>query len=72
MSMIGLGCDKIFDSEVIANAVLQVGYRTLDTASRYGNEKEVGEAVAKVIERAQGQIKREDLFIITKVWMDEV
>ncbi len=45
MPMIGLGTDKIFDAEVIANAVTTVGYRMLDTASKYQNEESVGKAI---------------------------
>jgi len=42
-----------------------VGYRHIDTAYFYGNEAEVGAAVRKKI--AEGVIKREDIFITTKV-----
>ncbi len=44
---------------------LDIGYRHLDTAAHYGNEKENGEAL-----RASG-VKREDVFITTKVRQDE-
>ena len=44
---------------------LQLGYRHLDTAAHYGNEKENGEAL-----RASG-VKREDVFITTKVRQDD-
>jgi diketogulonate reductase-like aldo/keto reductase len=44
---------------------LDVGYRHLDTAAHYGNEKENGEAL-----RASG-VKREDVFITTKVRQDD-
>jgi diketogulonate reductase-like aldo/keto reductase len=47
-----------------------LGYRTIDTASRYGNEHIVGQAVKLAI--SDGRVKREDLYIITKVWIDEV
>jgi len=70
MPMIGLGTDKIFDVNIITKAITDIGYRTLDTASRYNNEDAVGKAVLKAIE--SGTVKREELFIITKVWMDEV
>lgn len=42
---------------------LNVGYRLIDTAQAYGNEEGVGNAVAK------SGIRREDLFITTKVWI---
>ncbi|CAG2179109.1 unnamed protein product [Oppiella nova] len=42
-----------------------VGYKHIDTASAYLNEKAVGQAVTEVI--AKGVLKREDLFITTKI-----
>jgi diketogulonate reductase-like aldo/keto reductase len=47
-------------------AALEAGFRALDTAERYGTEKEVGEAMEEVFKA--GQIKREDVFAITKLW----
>jgi diketogulonate reductase-like aldo/keto reductase len=47
-------------------AALEAGFRALDTAERYGTEKEVGEAIEEVLKA--GQIKREDVFVITKLW----
>ena len=44
---------------------LQTGYRLIDTAAAYGNEAEVGEAIA-----ASG-LDREDVFITTKLWNDD-
>ncbi|MCC6838645.1 MAG: aldo/keto reductase [Flavobacteriales bacterium] len=44
---------------------LQVGYRHVDTAAAYGNEREVGEGI-----RRSG-IAREDIFIETKVWVTD-
>lgn len=43
---------------------LNNGYRLLDSASVYGNEREVGEAMRRC------GLKREDLFIVTKLWDD--
>lgn len=68
--LIGLGTGSIFDSDVLANAVIEAGYRLLDTASRYQNEKHVGEAVKKIISRSD--LRREDLFITTKLSEDDV
>src|SRR5579863_6475809 len=47
-------------------AALEAGFRALDTAERYGTENEVGEAMEEVFKEAQ--IKREDVFVITKLW----
>ena len=43
---------------------ISVGYRSIDTAQSYFNEKEVGEAIAEC------GIPREELFITTKVWIE--
>jgi diketogulonate reductase-like aldo/keto reductase len=47
-------------------AALEAGFRLLDTAERYRTEKEVGEAMQEVFQK--GKIKREDVFVITKLW----
>src|SRR3954470_7753013 len=47
-------------------AALEAGFRGIDTAERYQTEKEVGEAMAEVFEA--GTIKREDVFVATKLW----
>ena len=41
---------------------LEVGFRHIDTADKYGNHHEVGEAIKSSL------LKREDLFITTKIW----
>ncbi|XP_066248969.1 aldo-keto reductase family 1 member B1-like [Euwallacea similis] len=45
---------------------IKEGYRLIDAAWLYGNEKEVGKGVREAIE--EGLVKREDLFITTKLW----
>lgn len=45
---------------------IDVGYRHIDTAYRYEVEKEVGRAIRGKI--ADGVVKREDIFVVTKVW----
>lgn len=60
-----------YDSQTIAKAVqsaIIMGYRHIDCASVYGNEKEVGQAISDLI--AGGIVKREDLWITSKVWND--
>ena len=49
--------------EAVTEAV-RTGYRLIDTAAAYGNEAEVGEAVAR------SELPREDLFVTTKLWND--
>lgn len=54
---------------VVAEGVyhaLKVGYRLLDCAYCYGNEAEVGQGLARAIK--EGIVKREDVFVVTKVW----
>jgi diketogulonate reductase-like aldo/keto reductase len=47
-------------------AALEAGFRVIDTAERYRTEKQVGEAMQEVFK--EGKIKREDVFVITKLW----
>jgi len=47
-------------------AALEAGFRAIDTAERYRTEREVGEAMKEVF--AAGQIQREEVFVITKLW----
>ena len=47
-------------------AALEAGFRLLDTAERYRTEKEVGQAIQDVLKG--GTIKRQDVFVITKLW----
>ena len=63
------GSDK-FSGETVAQAVkeaIAVGYRHIDCASVYRNEHQIGVALREVME---GGIKREDLWITSKVWND--
>ena len=62
---LGLGVYQSPPGEITLRAVkyaLKIGYRQIDTAELYGNEKDVGRAL-----RESG-IRREDVFITTKVW----
>ena len=47
-------------------AALEAGFRQLDTSERYRTEKEVGEAMQEVFK--VGKIKRDDVFVATKLW----
>jgi diketogulonate reductase-like aldo/keto reductase len=65
MPWLGFGVFKIEDGPEVENAVLwalEAGYRSIDTASIYGNERGVGRAIK------QSGISRESIFITTKVW----
>lgn len=71
MPQIGLGTFNDESSkleEVVKSAILEHGYRHIDTASLYGNEEQIGNALEHVF--AQG-VKREDIFITTKIWQAE-
>jgi len=68
MPVVGLGTWKA-PAGVTAEAVetaIRAGYRSIDTANDYNNEPEIGEAIKKCI--AEGLVKREDLFIQSKLW----
>ncbi len=68
MPMHGLGVFQTKDGDEVRNAVtwaIEDGYRLIDTAAIYKNEKGVGEAVA-----ASG-VAREDIFVTTKLWNTE-
>ncbi len=62
----GLGTFRL-QGQVVIDSVrngLELGYRAIDTAEIYGNEAEIGEAVA-----ASG-VRRDELFLTTKIWVD--
>lgn len=65
---IGFGTWQTPDGDVAINSVkhaINAGYRHIDTAAIYGNEKSVGRAIL------ESPIKREKLFITTKLWNSE-
>lgn len=68
MPLVGLGCWKI-PTDICAQQIydaIKLGYRLFDGACDYGNEKEVGEGINRAI--SEGIVKREDLFVISKLW----
>ncbi|AZH27172.1 aldo/keto reductase [Haloplanus aerogenes] len=69
MPSLGIGTWQNTDPEACANAVataLEMGYRHVDTAQAYDNEASVGEGLARA------DVPREDVFLATKVWIDEL
>ena len=68
MPWLGFGVFKMKDNSEVTPAVrlaLEAGYRSIDTASIYGNERGVGRAI-----RESG-IPRNKIFLTTKVWNDD-
>ncbi len=64
---LGLGTWQLTGDEcvdAVADA-LDIGYRHIDTARAYGNEREVGAGVKR------SSVAREDVFLTTKIWMDD-
>lgn len=68
MPVIGLGTYESTsgDAERAVKDAIDAGYRHIDTAFLYGNEVEVGNAIREKID--EGVIKREDIFVTTKLW----
>jgi methylglyoxal/glyoxal reductase len=65
MPWLGFGVFRIPDGDEVVQAVrtaLDIGYRSIDTASIYGNERGVGKAIK------ESGIRREEIFVTTKVW----
>lgn len=65
MPLLGLGTSRISDPKLAVETAIDVGYRLIDTARFYKNEKQIGEAIRNKIR--QGVVKREDIFVVTKV-----
>lgn len=68
MPAVGFGVFRITDETECEEAVLkaiQAGYRHIDTASAYGNERAVGKAIKR------SNVSREELFITTKLWISD-
>lgn len=65
---LGLGTFRLKDQQVIDSVRngLDLGYRHIDTAQIYGNEAEVGQAMA------DSGVARDDLFVTTKIWTENL
>jgi len=66
MPQLGYGVWRVTNEEAASTVgeAIKAGYRSIDTASIYGNEEGVGEAIAAA------PVSRDELFITTKVWND--
>jgi len=64
----GLGTFRLKEQQVIDSVTngLELGYRHIDTAQIYGNEAEVGKALATA------NVARQELFVTTKIWTDNL
>ena len=72
MPMLGFGVLQIKDPAKCRRCVreaLEAGYRMFDTAAAYENEEAVGAALKEAME--EGMVKREELFVITKLWLKD-
>jgi 2,5-diketo-D-gluconate reductase B len=69
---IGLGTMTLKEQVCIdaVKSALKLGYRHLDTAERYGNEEWVGEGLHRGL--AETGLKREEVFVTTKVYWDKL
>lgn len=67
----GLGTFRSTDSVQLKTAIktaISVGYRHFDCAWLYANEDVIGKALAESIAESNGALKREDFFLVSKVW----
>lgn len=64
---LGIGTWELTDGDAYdsVRTALDVGYRHVDTAQAYGNEADVGRAIA------DSDVDRDELFVTTKVWMEQ-
>ena len=72
MPMLGFGVLQIKDPakcRLCVREALEAGYRMFDTAAAYENEEAVGAALKEAME--EGMVKREELFVITKLWLKD-
>ena len=68
MPLLGFGVFQIIDHNLCKQSVLtalKTGYRLIDTAACYGNERAVGEAIS------ESGIPRNEIFVVSKVWIQD-
>ena len=56
------------DARRMVHEALRIGYRHIDTAWIYKNEKAVGDGIADAV--AEGIVAREEIFVTTKIWVE--
>ncbi|MFC8596873.1 aldo/keto reductase [Isoptericola sp. NPDC057191] len=68
MPQLGFGVFQVPDADTTAavSTALESGYRSIDTAAVYGNERGVGRALA------ESGVARDELFVTTKLWVDRL
>ncbi|WP_158629895.1 aldo/keto reductase [Cohnella sp. AR92] len=73
MPRLGIGVFQVEEGQDLVNALkaaVRHGYRSIDTAAIYQNEASVGQAIREAL--AESGLKREDLFITSKVWNSDL
>jgi alcohol dehydrogenase (NADP+) len=67
---LGLGtwCLPLEQTATTVRTALELGYRHIDAAASYGNEAQIGTALREAL--AEGKVRREDLWITSKLWND--
>eukprot|EP00899_Mesostigma_viride_P019835 jgi/Mesvir1/27853/Mv07523-RA.2 len=71
MPLVGLGTYQIPEDrldDAVRTAILEAGYRHIDCAAVYGNEAHVGKVLAACLSQKQKPLRREELFIVSKLW----
>mmetsp|Transcript_7095 Transcript_7095/g.11951 ORF Transcript_7095/g.11951 Transcript_7095/m.11951 type:complete len:597 (-) Transcript_7095:312-2102(-) len=69
MPSVGFGCWKVPKDQMadtIYSAITKSGYRCIDEACDYGNEKECGDGIKRAID--EGLVERKDLWVTSKLW----
>ena len=67
--LIGLGTSRVKNVEEVVYHSIKDGVRLIDTALLYKNEEDIGKGIKRAID--DGLVKREELFIVDKLWIDD-